>query len=201
VSSFDDTLPPGGPMLQRAFEALVETFNQRGIRYAIIGGLATMQHSRVRTTDDIDALLTVTQIAMPGLFEALAERGFAVDLVRNIQEFRDEGMTTIRFGEVIVDLLKPVIPAYAHVLDRAINAEMFGQQVRVSSPEGLIVTKLIAMRPQDESDVRDLLNGYGKSLDLDFIHAELQTFCDENDPRQTKFDNWVQEAMGGPESR
>src|SRR4029078_11718974 len=74
VSSFDDTLPPGGPTIQRAFEALVETFNHRGIGYAIIGALATMQHSRVRTTDDIDALLTVTQIAMPGLFEALAER-------------------------------------------------------------------------------------------------------------------------------
>jgi hypothetical protein len=35
----------------------VRSFNDRGIRYAIIGGIAAIQHTRVRTTDDIDAIL------------------------------------------------------------------------------------------------------------------------------------------------
>ncbi|MCH7721432.1 MAG: hypothetical protein IH988_10690, partial [Planctomycetes bacterium] len=87
----DESLPPGGQMLRQAFEALVATLNERGVRYAIIGGLAIIQHTRVRTTDDIDVLLTVPQTAMPGLFEALRQRGFDVDLQRNIREFRDDG--------------------------------------------------------------------------------------------------------------
>ena len=194
MSISDDSLPADGPTLQRAFEALVETLNQRGIRYAIIGGLALIQHTRVRTTDDIDALLTVPQIGMAGLFEALAGRGFSIDLARNIRELRDQGLTTLRFGDVTVDLMQPVIPTYAHVLDRAVSTRILGQTARVSSAEGLIVMKLIAMRPQDEADVQDLLATYPEGLDLDFVRAELETFTEADDPRRAKFEAWVLQA-------
>lgn len=50
----DNSLPPSGQTLQRAFSSLVEVLNARGVRYAIIGGIATIQHTRVRTTNDID---------------------------------------------------------------------------------------------------------------------------------------------------
>ena len=64
MSNAEDGLPPSGITLRPAFEALVATLNERGIRYAIIGGIAMIQHTRVRTTDDIDVLLTVPQIAL-----------------------------------------------------------------------------------------------------------------------------------------
>lgn len=195
VLNIDDTLPPGGQTLRQAFEALVNTLNEAGVRYAIIGGLAVIQHTRIRTTDDIDALLAVSQVAMPGLFERLQQRGFDIDLQRNIKELRDGGITAIRFADVIVDLMQPVIPAYAHVLDRAINADILGQNVRVSSAEGLIVMKLVAMRPQDETDVQDLLAAYGGRLDLDFIRGELATFTEPADPRRVRFENWVRQAV------
>jgi predicted nucleotidyltransferase len=193
VSFSDDTLPASGPTIQRAFELLVATLNQHGIRYAIIGGLATVQYTRVRTTDDIDALVIVPQITMPGLFESLVSAGFTVDPVTAIQQLRNEGLTTFRYSDVIIDLLRPIIPAYAHVLDRAVDAPVMGQTVRISSPEGLIVMKLIAMRPQDQSDVRELLDVYRGKLDLDFIRSELETFSDAGDERRTMFEAWVRE--------
>jgi len=52
VPNADDGLPQSGPALQQAFEALVTILNERQIRYAIIGGLAVLQHTRARTTDD-----------------------------------------------------------------------------------------------------------------------------------------------------
>lgn len=172
----------------------MSTLNERRVRYAIIGGLAIIHHTRVRTTDDIDALLTVPQVALPGLFEALRERGFAIDLQKQIREFRDDGFTCIRFADVIVDLMQPVLPAYSHVLDRAISTDIFGHQVRIGSAEGLIVTKLIAMRPHDEVDVQDLLAAYGGKLDVEFILAELETFTQPDDPRRAKFATWVRQA-------
>lgn len=75
VNNADDSLPPAGPALREAFEALVSTLQQRRVRYAIIGGIALIQHTRLRTTDDIDVLLTVPQIGMPAFFEALCNRG------------------------------------------------------------------------------------------------------------------------------
>jgi predicted nucleotidyltransferase len=184
-------LPPSGSTLSQAFEALIATFGERAIRYAIIGGIAVIQHTRVRTTDDIDALLTVSQIAMPALFEALRARGFTLDVAGSIREFRDGGMTTIQFKDVIVDLMRPVLPIYAHVLDRAMDAQILGRTVRVSSAEGLIVMKLVAMRPQDETDIRDLLAAYAGNLDFDFIRSELWTFTEDNDPRRAKFEQWI----------
>jgi len=195
VSSSDSSLPPNGPALRKAIEALVSTLNERGIRYAIIGGLATIQHTRVRATDDIDVLLTVPQLALPGLFEALQERGFTIDLVRNIREFCDGGITSVRFADVIVDLMQPMIPAYGHILDRAISTEMLGHQVRVSSAEGLIVMKLMAMRPQDEADIQELLAACGPALDMDYVRAELETFTEPDDPRRARLDAWVRQAV------
>ncbi|HZS94003.1 MAG TPA: nucleotidyltransferase [Chloroflexota bacterium] len=197
MSNSDDSLPPKGPTLREAFEALVRTLNERGIRYAIIGEIAAVQHIRVRTTDDIDALLTVPQIQLPALLEALRDRGFSVDLATTIREFRDHGLASLRFKDVVIDLIRPVIPAYTHVLERAMDAEIMGQKVRVCSAEGLIVMKLIAMRPQDETDIREVLTAYGARLDLNFVRAELDTFTAENDPRRRKFESWVQQAGGG----
>ena len=190
MSDADNSLPPSGQTLKQALSSLVATRDARSIRYAIIGGVATIQHTRVRTTNDIDALVTVPQIAMPGMFEALEARGFLVDLPKNIRELRDDGLTTIRFGDVLVDLMRPVLPVYAHVLDGAVAAEILGQTVRISSAEGLIVMKLIAFRPQDESDIRDVLAAYRGRLDLQHIRAEFATLADPDDPRWAKLESW-----------
>lgn len=195
----DNSLPPSGPTLTQAFDALVTTLNARGVRYAIIGGLATLQHTRVRTTDDIDVLLMIPQVSMPGLFESLGARGFTLEVGKSVRELRDHGMTAIRFGDVIVDLLRPVIPAYARVLDRTVETQILGQTVRVSSAEGLIVMKLIAMRPQDEGDIQDIPSAYAGTLDLAFVRAELETFPEPDDPRREKFEGWVKRLGLAPE--
>lgn len=195
VPPSEDSSPPEGQTFRQAFEALVTTLNTRGIRYAIIGGVAMIQHTRIRTTDDIDALMTVPQISLPGLFEALQQRGFEVNLQTQLRELRDDGLTSIRYKDVIVDLMLPIVPAYAHILDRAIRATVLGQETSISSAEGLIIMKLMAMRPQDETDIRELLATYGSQLDLDFIRSELATFTDSTDPRRSQFEAWLRESQ------
>lgn len=56
--------------------------------------------------------------------------------------------------------------------------------------------KLIAMRPQDETDVQELLAAYAGSLDLGFVRAELETFTQADDPRRAKFERWVRQSTG-----
>jgi len=73
VPNADDGLPPSAPALQQAFEALVAILNERQVRYAIIGGLAVLQHTRARTTDDVDALLAIPQAAMPVMRQRIPE--------------------------------------------------------------------------------------------------------------------------------
>jgi hypothetical protein len=51
--------------------------------------------------------------------------------------------------------------------------------------------KLIAMRPQDQADIQDLLSTYGKRLDLDYVRSELAAIADPSDPRREEFEAWV----------
>jgi hypothetical protein len=48
----------------------------------------------------------------------------------------------------------------------------------------LIAAKLIAMRPQGQSDICDLLAGYAGNLDLEFIRAEMDSFTSDDDVRR-----------------
>jgi hypothetical protein len=53
------------------------------------------------------------------------------------------------------------------------------------------LAKLIAFRPQDESDIQDLLAAYQGRLDLDRVRAEFGTVADPADPRWEKFESWI----------
>lgn len=147
----------------------------------------------MRTTDDIDALVVVPGVQMPALFETLS-RGFALD-VATFRELRDHGLTTFRFDGVLIDLMRPVIPVYTRVLDRSVERTIRGLQVRISSVEGLVLTKLIAMRPQDEADIRELLAAYSGRLDVAFIRSELVTFASPDDQRAAKFEGWLGDSV------
>jgi hypothetical protein len=90
-----------------------------------------------------------------------------------MQEFLQHHMTAFRFGVVRIDWLKPVLPLYAHALAAATSLPWTpGHSLRVLAPEGLIVTKLVAFRPQDQEDIRTLLAANRDEIDADLIRRE-----------------------------
>jgi hypothetical protein len=94
----------------RAVESLAEAFDSRSIRYALIGGLGVILRGRPRFTHDVDFLLEVPQIVLPGLLDELVERGFAIDPAVVIKQFVREHVASFPFGRVRFDWLKPVLP-------------------------------------------------------------------------------------------
>lgn len=120
--------------------------------------------------------------------------GFSVEVMKCIREFRDEGLTTITYQGVMIDLLRPVIPLFNHVLDRAVPSVLLGHQVRISSAESLILMKFVSMRPQDQSDIQDIINAYAGDLDVDYIRSELESIADRDDPRFKLLNDWVSAA-------
>jgi hypothetical protein len=80
--------------------AAVEVLDARGIRYAVLGGLATILGGRPRFTQDIDILIDVPQIALPGLLDELQDRGFSLDRDTVIRQYVQHHVTAFRFGVV-----------------------------------------------------------------------------------------------------
>jgi hypothetical protein len=145
--------------------------------------MATAFRGFARTTKDIDFLLQVPQLQLPGLLDDLAARGFTCDVATTIREWTQEHMTTLSFRGVRIDWLKPVIPMYQHILDRATDETRLGRTVRVAAVEGLILTKLLAYRAQDQADIENLVAIHRDTLDLGWIRSEWAAVAAADDPR------------------
>jgi hypothetical protein len=172
----DSNLVPGDSV--RAVESLAEAFDARSIRYALIGGLAFILRGRPRFTQDVDFLLEVPQIVLPPLLDDLVERGFALDPVTVIKQYVREHVASFPFGGVRIDWLKPVLPIYSRTLANAAPLEWTeGHTVRVATAEGLILTKMVAFRPQDQMDIDTLLTANRDNIDIDLIREEWSPFA------------------------
>jgi hypothetical protein len=178
--------------LIRAVELLSETFTARSTRYAIVGGLATLMRGRLRFTQDVDVLLDVPQLALPGLLDELIRQGFDLEMATVLREYVYEHMTAFRFGSVRIDWLKPVLPLYAHTIA---NASLLpwtpGHTLRVAAPEGLILTKLVSFRPQDQVDIETLLIANRDNIDVDLIRREWSAVAEGEEARTT----WLEDAI------
>ncbi len=172
----DSKLLPGNSV--RAVKSLAEAFDSRSIRYALIGGLASVLRGRPRFTQDVDFLLEVPQVVLPGLLDDLLERGFQLDPAIVIQQFVREHMTSFPFGSSRIDWLKPLLPLYSRTLADAGPLEWTeGHTVRVATAEGLILTKLVAFRPQDQLDIETLLTANRDAIDIGLIRNEWSSYA------------------------
>lgn len=164
--------------LNRALDAFAEVFAARSIPYALIGGLATLLRGRPRFTQDIDFILEVPQVDLPGLLDDLVARGFGLDVVKTIKEYTREHFTSFRFGSVRIDWLKPVLPIYAMAMTTATDVEWSsGHRLKVASPEGIVLTKMLSFRPQDQVDIETLIIANRDSFDAEFVRREWAPFA------------------------
>ena len=97
-------------------------------------------------------------------------------------------MTALSYRGMRVDWLKPVLPVYQHVIDRASEQVWLNRPIRVASVESLVVIKMLADRPQDQLDIDNLVSVHADRLDLDWIRSEWQTVAPLDDPRMQRFE-------------
>ena len=162
----------------RAVESLAEAFDARSVRYALIGGLAFVLRGRPRFTQDVDFLLEVPQIVLPGLLDDLMERGSPSTRRPSSGNSYGNMWPRFRSGRVRIDWLKPVLPLYTRTLADAAPLEWTeGHTVRVATAEGLILTKMVAFRPQDQIDIETLLTANRDAIDIDLIRQEWSPFA------------------------
>jgi hypothetical protein len=188
----DTDRPPLSQELNRAVESLSEAFAARSIRHALIGGLATILRGRPRYTQDVDFLIDVPRIALLGLLEDLVARGFSLDPSVVIKEYVQNHMTSFMIGPVRIDWLKPVFSFYTRALADATAMEWSeGHPVRVATAEGVILTKMVAFRPQDQADIETLLTANRDDIDVDLIRQEWSPFAATEAERTS----WLEAAI------
>jgi hypothetical protein len=133
----------------------------------------------------------VPALVFPGLLEDLVAEGFAIDVTEIIRRWSTDRMAVFYRGDVRIDWLQPVLPLYAHVLDSAEQKPWLDSQLKVATPESLILTKLLSFRLQDQADIAAVLAANRDSIDVELIRKEWSPYA-ATEPERTK---WLEAEM------
>lgn len=135
MNSQNGPTPAVDSRVTTALSQVVGVLNAQGVQYALIGGLGVALRGNVRATEDIDILMHTIQLRLPLVLEAMRDRGCRLEIIDAIREWNEGGMLAVEWpGRVQVDLLKPVIPTFHRIIERASNEAFAKQVVRVAIP-------------------------------------------------------------------
>lgn len=179
------------PELLDTVRRLAVVFARRKVRHALIGGLAVGLRSRPRATKDADFILHVPALTFPGLLEELVADGFEIDVMDLVRRWSVERFTVFYRGRARIDWMQPMLPLYAHVLDAAEPRRWLDADLRVATSEGLILTKMVAFRLQDQVDIETLLIANRDEIDLALIRREWSAVAEGEEARTA----WLEGAI------
>lgn len=163
------------PAAQRALVAFAELARRAKLRWYVCCAEAVNLYGFPRATADLDLTIDLQDRDPAGFVARLRRDGF---------DARFDDADFIRATRVIpvvhratglpVDLVLAGPGLEQVFLDGAHRKRLAGVTVPVISPEHLIVTKLLAGRPKDLEDVRELLAIRGATLDASEIEELLR---------------------------
>jgi len=142
---------------------VVAYLEDRGVRYALIGGVALAMHGIARATLDSD-LLVVDRVVLDPAFWGDWKADQAPDIQRGDADDPLAGVVRLRRDEEAVDVIVGRHAWEANALERRIPVTVEDHPLFVVDTADLIVLKLAAGGPQDVLDIRLLLAAQGEKL-------------------------------------
>jgi hypothetical protein len=146
--------------------SLVATLSAHEVEYIVVGGVAVGAHGYLRATRDLDLVPDPGRVNLHRLARTLVDlearlpladsRPFAVsqDLPR-LERGANLSLETA-LGGIDVIQRAPGVPSYEALSARALDAELLGVPVRITSLAHLRAMKQVAGRPQDKADLEYL---------------------------------------------
>lgn len=137
------------PYAQPLLDA-VALFNELGIGYALIGGVAAMNYGRARFTDDVDF------VAVSGHMTVLEQHG---DAMQRHHFDRSCTWKLYHSSGIEIDIWKDQFSD--DIVRRAQTVTLAGQPIRIAERHDLIAMKLRANRIQDDYDISEMVKAGG----------------------------------------
>jgi predicted nucleotidyltransferase len=176
------------PKLATALRKAIKTFEAEGIKYALIGGIAAVIYGSERSTMDVDLLFALEKIRLPQALRHFKKEGFEFSEKEVLQELSKDGLSHIKYADITIDLLIPILPFFQMALNRAKKIALFDFEAFVVTPQDLIVFKLLSLRPEDKMDIEIITAIYGKKLDIGYIKDWLERMVPASDERMGFFE-------------
>jgi predicted nucleotidyltransferase len=165
------------PLLEplESLQRLLSRFDNRGV---IIGGTAVSMLGRARFTEDVDAMFLLSIQDIPHLLEAAKEEGIE-PRIGNAAEFAKKNRVMLMkhvLSDTNIDISLGVMPFEQEMVERSVVHQIDeALQIRLPTPEDLIIMKAIAHRPKDLEDIRTIAEKY-PNLDVGRIEEWVKAF-------------------------
>jgi predicted nucleotidyltransferase len=140
-------------------EAVSRELNRRAVPHALIGAAALAARGVIRSTDDLDLLVTDRAVLAEGYWSALASKGFTVEA--RVGDDQDPLAGVVRLARPPARALDVVVGRHAwqaEILGRAEPYRIGAVEVRLVEAADLLLLKLFAGGGQDLRDIQSLLD-------------------------------------------
>ena len=153
----------------QALQNLLSLFDNQGV---IIGGIAASLLGTPRYTVDLDAVFLLSIEDVPRLLQLAAEQGIEPRIADPIEFARKSRVLLLRHvaSGVDIDLSLGILPFEIEMVARSKLFEIGPIQLRLPTPEDLIILKAVAHRSKDLEDIKAIAAGYP---DLDQVRIQF----------------------------
>jgi hypothetical protein len=146
----------------------------------VIGAAAMAVHGIVRSTADLDVLVTDASCLDAAAWDSLRARGVDVDVKTGDAADPLAGVVRCRAaGEPPLDVVVGRAPWQRELLARAVTAHVGPLSVAVATPADLVLLKLYAGGPLDAWDVEQLLAARDRAALIAEVESRLAPLPDD----------------------
>jgi predicted nucleotidyltransferase len=144
-------------MLNQDFREFIQSLNNNGVRYLVVGGYAVALHGYPRYTKDIDIWVEPSSENAAKIIQALHDFGFGL-LDLNINDFTEPDMIIqLGYPPNRIDLIfSPAGVEFDTCFTSRVITEIEGVPVNFIDLENLRINKKSAGRRQDLADLENL---------------------------------------------
>lgn len=157
-----------------ALQRLLTHFDSQGV---IIGGIAASLLGQPRFTADLDAVILLSINDLPNLIEVAAQEGM-VGRIADAEAFARKNRVLLlqhQSSGIKIDISLGILPFEAEMIKRGQEVTVGNIQLRLPTPEDLIIMKAVAHRPKDIADIQAIAASH-PSLDKERIRSWVEQF-------------------------
>ena len=143
--------------MNRDFKELLKIFNERAVKYLIVGGYAVMKYSEPRFTKDLDIFVEASPENGKNVFQALKSFGSPLDgLTEN--DFAEAGFYQMGRPPVRVDILMTIDGVdFQTAWANRVETDFDGVTAYFIGRSDLIENKRASGRLQDLADIEKMI--------------------------------------------
>jgi hypothetical protein len=159
-----------------ALQNLLSQFNNQGV---VIGGIAASLLGTPRYTADLDAVFLLSLEEIPKLLQAASTQGIEPRIPDPVGFGRHNRILLLRHvaSGLDINLSLGILPFETEMVERSTLFDIGSFQLRLPTPEDLIILKAVAHRPKDLVDIQAVAANHS-NLDTPRIRLWVEQFAE-----------------------